>query len=71
MPRAEAAVNLSDYLTVKAAAEFLGVCPSTLRNWDRTGKFTPKLHPMNRYRLYRLAELEVVLRSVRGGRQDG
>lgn len=56
--------SLEEYLTVKAAAEFLGVCPSTLRNWDRAGKLTPHRHPMNRYRLYRRAELEAVLRRA-------
>ena len=59
-----APASLDDYLTVKAAAEFLGVCPSTLRNWDRAGKLKPHRHPMNRYRLYRRAELEAVLRSA-------
>jgi DNA-binding transcriptional MerR regulator len=62
---------LEKYLTVKAAAEFLGVCPSTLRNWDRAGKLKPRRHPMNRYRLYRRAELETVLRrAALEGRRD-
>lgn len=60
--------SLEEYLTVKAAAAFLGVCPSTLRNWDRAGKLKPHRHPMNRYRLYRRAELEAVLR--RAARED-
>jgi excisionase family DNA binding protein len=64
--------SLGEYLTVKRAAEFLGVSPSTLRNWDRAGKLTPHRHPMNRYRLYRRTELEAVLRSAaRGGQADG
>jgi len=71
MPRSAAAVSLDEYLTVKAAAEYLGVCPSTLRNWDRAGKLKPYRHPMNRYRLYHRDELEVVLRSVREEQQDG
>jgi excisionase family DNA binding protein len=71
MPRTDAAVNLGGYLTVKAAAEFLGVCPSTLRNWDRAGKLRPHRHPMNGYRLYRRDELEALLRSVSEGRRDG
>ena len=67
-----ARLSLDEYLTVKAAAEFLGVSPSTLRNWDRAGKLTPRRHPMNRYRLYRRTELEAVLRSAaRLGRDDG
>jgi MerR family transcriptional regulator, copper efflux regulator len=68
MTRTETA-NLGDYLTIKAAGEFLGVCPSTLRNWDRAGKLKPTRRPMNGYRLYRRAELEAVLRA--GQRLDG
>ena len=56
--------NLAGYLTVKSAAEFLGVSRSTLRNWDRAGKLKPHRHPMNRYRLYRRSELEAVLRGA-------
>lgn len=64
--------SLDDYLTVKTAAEFLGVSPSTLRNWDRAGKLKPHRHPMNRYRLYRRNELEAVLRSAaEREREDG
>jgi excisionase family DNA binding protein len=64
--------NLAEYLTVKSAAEFLGVSPSTLRNWDRAGKLKPHRNPMNRYRLYRCSELEAVLRgAARPGRDDG
>lgn len=56
--------RLADFLTVKSAAKYLGVSPSTLRNWDRSGKLMPHRYPMNRYRLYRLTDLEAVLRSV-------
>ncbi len=61
-----AALNVGEYLTVKAAAAYVDVCPSTLRNWDRARKLRPRRHPMNRYRLYRRAELEAVLRRTRG-----
>jgi excisionase family DNA binding protein len=57
-------LNLTEYLSVKSAAEFLGVSPSTLRNWDRAGKLKPHRHPMNRYRLYSRSELEAVLHST-------
>jgi excisionase family DNA binding protein len=67
----QTATSLDEYLTVKAAAEILGVCPSTLRNWDRAGKLKPHRHPMNRYRLYRRAELEALLRSIKEDRKDG
>lgn len=71
MPRFDTSASLSEYLTVTEAARLLGVCTSTLRNWDRAGKLKPKRHPMNRYRLYRRDELEAVLRSVREDQQDG
>jgi predicted site-specific integrase-resolvase len=60
--------RLGDYLTVKAAATLLGVCPGTLRNWDRAGKLRPTRHPMNGYRLYRRSDLEAVLASAAGER---
>ncbi len=58
--------NFDDYLTVAAAARFLGVCPGTLRNWDRAGKLKPARHPMNGYRLYRQSDLEAVLQAAEG-----
>jgi DNA-binding transcriptional MerR regulator len=64
-------VPLREYLTVKAAAALLGVCPATLRNWDRAGKLRPSRHPINHYRLYRRAELEAVLREAAAERTDG
>lgn len=56
--------NLSDFLTINQAAEFLGVSASTLRNWDRQGKFEAIRHPVNGYRLYRKHELINVLRMI-------
>lgn len=53
--------GLQDYLTVRAAASFLGVSPSTLRNWDREGKLKAIRHPINQYRLYSKAELQQLL----------
>jgi MerR family transcriptional regulator, copper efflux regulator len=58
--------NLGDYLTVKEAAEFLGVSPWTLRNWDRAGKVKAARHPVNGYRLYRRETLEGILEKVAG-----
>lgn len=45
-------------LTIKRAAEILGVAEVTLRRWDALGKFKAKRHPMNSYRLY--AERDVI-----------
>jgi excisionase family DNA binding protein len=57
--------NFRDYLTVKEAAEFLGVTTATLRNWDRRGKLIPVRHPVNQYRLYRKSDLEELLNSLK------
>lgn len=62
--RAEHTESLDGYLTVGEAAAFLGVSPSTLRNWDRAGKLRPTRHPLNGYRLYRREVLERILRQV-------
>jgi len=56
---------LKAYLTVGAAASFLGVSTTTLRNWDRSGKLKAHRHPINGYRLYRREDLEALLRKVR------
>jgi len=45
-------------LTVKQAAEILGVAEVTLRRWDAAGKFKARRHPMNNYRVY--AERDVL-----------
>jgi excisionase family DNA binding protein len=55
---------LKNYLTIKEAADFLGVTPETLRNWDRAGKMRAARHPINRYRLYLRDDLVALLGSV-------
>ena len=57
-------INLQKYLRIKQAAEFLGVSESTLRNWDRGGKIVAYRHPINRYRLYKKADLEGLLKQI-------
>lgn len=44
--------TVPDVLTIKAAAELLGVSEQTLRRWDKAGKLRARRHPMNGYRLY-------------------
>jgi predicted site-specific integrase-resolvase len=66
MLRSTARAKFDDYLTVTAAARLLGVCPGTLRNWDRAGKLKPTRHPMNGYRLYRQSDVEAVLEAAEG-----
>ena len=55
------------YFSIKEAAEILGVSPLTLRNWDKSGKFKAARHPMNNYRVYKLSDLERVIRDVEEG----
>ena len=50
--------NLQEYLTIREAADLVGVSPSTLRAWDRAGKLRATRNPMNRYRLYRREDIE-------------
>jgi excisionase family DNA binding protein len=64
----EKLLNLGDHLTVGEAASFLGVSPSTLRNWDRAGKVKAIRHPINGYRLYKKHELETLLKNL--GREE-
>lgn len=45
-------------ITIKEAAEVLGVTPNTLRNWGAAGKIPEYRHPVNNYRLYKLDEIE-------------
>jgi excisionase family DNA binding protein len=56
--------NLQDFITVSEAAEIIGVCPATLRNWDRAGKLKAARNPMNGYRLYRREDVEALLARI-------
>jgi type I restriction enzyme M protein len=53
----------SQYITIKEAADLLGVTPTTLRNWDRSGKLTAQRDPMNRYRLYSVEDVSKLLQE--------
>lgn len=55
---------MHEYLTIKQAAKLLHVTPLTLRNWDKAGKIKPYRHPVNKYRLYRLDQIELFLRQL-------
>lgn len=49
---------MKNYVTLAEAASFLCVSKATLRNWDRAGKLQAIRHPINRYRVYALADLQ-------------
>jgi excisionase family DNA binding protein len=55
------------YLTIKEAADYLGVSALTLRNWDKNGKFLSGRHPINNYRIYKTEELEKLLKEIDDG----
>ena len=63
--------NLKDFLTIKEAAELIGVTTETLRNWDRRGKLISYRHPINRYRLYRKSDLENLLKAIEDVNGEG
>lgn len=55
---------IKKYYTIKQAAKIIGVTPLTLRNWDKNGKLKPYRHPINNYRVYKPAQLELFLRKL-------
>ena len=57
---------IRQYLKIKDAAEYVGVTPLTLRNWDRKGKLAAYRHPANNYRLYLLGDLEKFIKRIEG-----
>ena len=57
-------VNLRDFLRISEAAEYLGVSPNTLRNWENAGKIAAHRHPVNSYRLFKKEELDALLEQL-------
>ncbi len=56
--------KLDQFLRIHEAAEYLGVCRNTLRNWCRQGKIPEYRHPVNNYRLFRADDLDALLRET-------
>jgi MerR family copper efflux transcriptional regulator len=56
--------KLRDYLRISEAADYLGVSPNTLRNWESAGKIVAHRHPVNDYRLFRREDLDAMLKKV-------
>ena len=48
-------------MKIADAAEYLGVSPNTLRNWETAGKILAHRHPVNGYRLFKKEELDELL----------
>lgn len=58
-------MKFNDYLTVKQAAEYLGVARGTLRHWERQNKIKSHRSPMSNYRLYKKEELQEILDQIK------
>lgn len=52
------------FLTVNEVARILGITPLTVRNWDAKGKLIAYRNPVNNYRLYKIEDVEVILRQI-------
>ena len=61
--------NLRDFLRISEAAEYLGVSPNTLRNWENAGKIAAHRHPVNGYRLFKQDELDALLSNLQEPRK--
>jgi excisionase family DNA binding protein len=57
------------FLTVKEVAKLMGVTPLTIRNWDQKGRLSAYRNPVNNYRLYKIEDVEVLLRQIEQSRQ--
>jgi len=58
------------YLTVKQVSKILGITPLTVRNWDKAGKLTAYRNPLNNYRLYRVEDIELLLKRIEQSREE-
>lgn len=54
-----------ELLTIGEAARLLGVTPTTLRKWDKSGKVRAHRDPVNQYRLYSLEDITKLLQERR------
>jgi len=52
------------FLTVKEVSRLLGVTPLTIRNWDQRGKLSAYRNPVNNYRLYKIEDVENLLKRI-------
>src|SRR5208283_4874002 len=57
-------LEMEGFVRVKQAASILGVSPNTIRAWGAGGKVPEYRHPVNNYRLYKLADLKKILRRL-------
>ena len=53
-----------EFLTVKEAAERLGVAPNTVRAWGANGKIPEYRHSLNNYRLFKVSDVEKLSKQI-------
>jgi DNA (cytosine-5)-methyltransferase 1 len=58
------------FIRVKEAASLLGVAPNTVRAWGAASKIPEYRHPVNRYRLYKRADIESLLEELRAAAEE-
>ena len=58
------------YLMVQEVAHLLGVTPLTIRNWDAKGKLAAYRHPVNNYRMYKVEDVEMLIRKLEMSRES-
>ncbi|MGN0728891.1 MerR family transcriptional regulator [Treponema sp.] len=63
--------NLQNLMTIAQAADYVGVTPLTLRNWDKAGKLKAIRNPLNGYRMYDKEELDKFLSQLQLGEKNG
>ncbi|MCH7728314.1 MAG: MerR family DNA-binding transcriptional regulator [Planctomycetes bacterium] len=56
--------KLDEYLRISEAAEYVGVCSNTLRNWEEADKIPVYRHPVNNYRLFKVSDLDQLLKMT-------
>ncbi len=55
------------FVLIKDAAKMLGASKLTLRNWDKSGKLQALRHPISNYRVYRMEDLEKIIKQIESG----
>lgn len=56
--------SVETFLSIRQAAEILGISTETLRRWDNSGKFPSSRHPINNYRIYTLEQVKALKRKI-------
>ena len=55
------------FITIRDAAKMLDVSKLTLRNWDKSGKLPAYRHPISNYRVYKVEDLEKIIKQIESG----